>query len=56
MPPELKQQMLAQAPPEIAEMLQNMSPDMLEALLGFAMDDDADFPDFFDEDDDDDYF
>lgn len=49
MPPELKKQLLNQLPPEIAGILQNLDPDMIDAMMDLGM-----FEDFDDEDYDDD--
>ena len=45
MPPELKRQMLEQLPPEIADILQNMDPEMLEMMMNFGFWDDDDYDD-----------
>jgi tetratricopeptide (TPR) repeat protein len=52
MPPDVLEGLLRQAPPEVAELIRNMDPDMLAALMGFD-----DLDDFYydDDDDDDDY-
>ena len=51
MPPALREQLLETAPPEVAEMLRDMTPEMLERLLNLG-----DFPGFDDEFDDEDLF
>jgi tetratricopeptide (TPR) repeat protein len=51
MPPELRRQMLNQLPPEIASILENLSPDMIEAMLGFDLMDDFDEDEEEDDDD-----
>jgi tetratricopeptide (TPR) repeat protein len=42
MPPDLKKQLLDQLPPEIAGILQNLDPDMIEAMMDLGMFDDDD--------------
>lgn len=42
MPPELRKQMLEQLPPEVAHILQDLDPDMLDAMLDLGFDDEDD--------------